>query len=413
VYSQPWSTAGGALALAIFAAIGGGAVEAQSAAGVSPATANVEVDPIKCWWRTTAGAVRVGEPFGIVLTCAVIENELNVVVPDQSRLEPAAMQLAPFEVMGGTHFSDSRTTDRRFFQYEYLARLIQEDAFGRDTPLPDFDIKYRIRTRTPDGSSVEGRELTYILPPISIRTLSLVPGDASDIRDATSETFGGLDAQAFQANLLRVAAVVLFSLGTVMAMLVVVRPGRRLFGREDTTRQPKSDAVVLRRAGRELAALQQLREHEGWSEALAGRAMTALRIVGTYALAGRAIQIVAPRTTNSHAGHMAMRGDRLQDTQILVSGSITAATVAEALASTEPGSQRHARLEHLQTALARFVAIQYGRSGNSIDEAAADQSLEHGLAMARRLSVQHLWPVRKLNALTGRATELGRRVWSR
>ena len=146
-------------------------------------------------------------------SCAVIENELNVVVPDQSRLEPAAMELPPFEVMGGTHFSDSHTTDRRFFQYEYRARLVQDNAFGKDTPLPSLEIKYRIRTTTPDGSSVEGREQTYILPPISVRMLSLVPGDATDIRDETSETFGGLDAQAFRANLLRVVAAVLFSLG--------------------------------------------------------------------------------------------------------------------------------------------------------------------------------------------------------
>ena len=139
--SHSRNAAGAALALAIIAAIGWGAVEAQSAADASPATGNVEVDPIRCWWRTSAGAVRVGELFGVVLTCAVIENELNVVVPDQSRLEPAAMELPPFEVMGGTHFSDSHTTDRRFFQYEYRARLVQDNAFGKDTPLPSLEIK--------------------------------------------------------------------------------------------------------------------------------------------------------------------------------------------------------------------------------------------------------------------------------
>ena len=39
------------------------------------ATINVEADPIRCWWRTSASAVRVGEPFTVVLTCAVVENE--------------------------------------------------------------------------------------------------------------------------------------------------------------------------------------------------------------------------------------------------------------------------------------------------------------------------------------------------
>ena len=410
--SHSWNAARGALALAIIATIGRGAVVAQSATEASPAAGNVEVDPIKCWWRTSAGAVRVGEPFGVVLTCAVIENALNVVVPDQSKLEPAAIELPPFEVMGGTHFSDSRTADRRFFQYEYRARLIQDDAFGKDTPLPDLEIKYRIRTRAPDGSAVEGREQSYLLPPVSVRMLSLVPIDATDIRDTTSETFNGPDAQAFRANLLRVVATVLFSLGSVMALLVLVRLSGQSFRRGKITSQLASDAHVLRRAGRELAAVQRLREGDGWSEALVGRALTALRIVSTYALACRTIQVVAPEKTDTHEGHLGMR-DVLRGTQVLVSSSVTPATVGHALAGAEPGTQRHADLEHLQTALARFGAIQYGRIGSSIDEAAVDESLEQSLALARRLRVQHLWPVKKLSALMGTATELGRRVWSR
>jgi hypothetical protein len=318
--------------------------------------------------------------------------------------------------MGGTHFSDSRTTDRRFFQYEYRTRLVQDNAFGKDTPLPGLEIKYRIRTRTPDGASVEGREQTYILPPISVRMLSLVPGDATDIRDTTSETFGGLDAQAFRANLLRVVAAVLFSLGMVMAVLVLVQLRGPSFRRGDRASHLTSDAHVLRLAGRELATVQRLRENEAWSEALAGRALTALRLVGAYALDGRTIQVVAPVNrvrTKRHDGQLVMPGHRLRGTQVLVSSSVTAATVGDALTDTEPGSRRHVDLTHLQTALARFVAIQYGRNESSIDEAAVDESLGHGLALARRLEVQHLWPVKKLSALTGTATELGRRVWSR
>ena len=96
-----------------------------------------------------------------------------------------------------------------------------------------------------------------------------------------------------------------------------------------------------------------------------------------------------------------------------MSGSVTAATVEDALAGREPGSQRHSDLEHLRTALARFVVIRYGRNGSSLDEAALDESLDYGLALARRLSVQQRWPVKQLGALTGTATELGRRVWSR
>ena len=42
----------------------------------------VEVDPIKCWWRTSTSAVRTGESFDLRLTCAVVETEAARVVPD-------------------------------------------------------------------------------------------------------------------------------------------------------------------------------------------------------------------------------------------------------------------------------------------------------------------------------------------
>ena len=411
--SDAWKTAGRALALGIMVASGAGVAAAQPPAGTAPGTINVEVDPIRCWWRTSAGAVRVGEPFSIVLTCAVIENALTAVVPEQSRLEPTALQLPPFEVMGGTHFVDSRTEDRRFFQYEYRVRLIQDDVFGEDTPLPELEIKYRIRTRTPDGSSVEGRELSYILSPVSVRVLSLVPADASDIRDATAETFSDLDAQTYRANVLRIVAGLLSALGAVMAILTLVSLGATLFRREAVATQLVADTRVLRRAGRELAEIKQQRAHNGWSEDLASRALTALRIIGAYALGRRTSQSAATPQAQGHEGHLVLQGRWLRGTRVLVSGSVTAATVEHALAAIEPGSPRRADLEQLQTALARFAAVQYGRDGGSLDDAALDESLDHGLALARRLAVQYLWPVRKLNLLTGTAAELGRRVWSR
>ena len=60
-----------------------------------------QTDPLQCWWRTSAGAVRVGEPFTVVLTCAVLETDAATVVVDQTRLEPSVVQFAPFEVLGG------------------------------------------------------------------------------------------------------------------------------------------------------------------------------------------------------------------------------------------------------------------------------------------------------------------------
>src|SRR5438477_11768779 len=100
----------------VFVAMAATAVGAQT----------VRTDPLQCWWRTSAGAVRVGEPFTVVLTCAVLETDAATVVIDQGKLEPSVVQFAPFEVLGGQHAADLHTDLRRFFQYEYRLRLSGE-----------------------------------------------------------------------------------------------------------------------------------------------------------------------------------------------------------------------------------------------------------------------------------------------
>src|SRR5258706_3476726 len=167
------------------------------------AQTTVETDPLQCWWRTSAAAVRVGQPFAVVLTCAVVETDTVKVVPDQAPLDPTVMQMPPFEVLGGTHQADLRTDDHRFLQYEYRLRLVAEDDFGKDVKLPDTKISYHLQSRTGEGPAIEGREQTYFLPPMSVRVLSLVPADEIDIRDASASTFGDVESRTFQADLLR------------------------------------------------------------------------------------------------------------------------------------------------------------------------------------------------------------------
>ena len=102
-----------------------------------PGTTNVEVDPIRCWWRTSAGAVRVGEQFDLSLTCAVLETEAVQVVPDESRLGNAVD--ADAAVRGGRRRAPGRSAlagSRRFFQYQYRLRIINADVFGKDVPIP-------------------------------------------------------------------------------------------------------------------------------------------------------------------------------------------------------------------------------------------------------------------------------------
>src|SRR5262245_32816700 len=199
-----------------------------AAGSLSASAQNVETDPLQCWWRTSAGAVRVGEPFTVVLTCAVLETEAATVVVDQSKIEPSVVQFAPFEVLGGTHGADLRTDMRRFFQYEYRLRLIGEGQFGKDVPLPETKLSYRIQSRVGDKTAIQGRDQTYLLPAQSVRVLSLVPADAADIRDASAETFADLDQRSFRANLLIVIGGVLFALAGLLGLLALVRLITRL-----------------------------------------------------------------------------------------------------------------------------------------------------------------------------------------
>src|SRR5436190_5322511 len=188
---------------------------------------DVQTDPLQCWWKTSAGAVRVGEPFAVVLTCAVLETDAATVVVDQSRLEHTTVQFPPFEVLGGSHGADLRTDQRRFFQYEYRLRLIAENMFGKDAALPETKISYRVQSKVGQKTAIQGRDQTYLLPAQSVRVMSLVPADASDIRDTSAETFGDIDQRAFRANLFTVIGTVLFVVAALLALLALVRVFRR------------------------------------------------------------------------------------------------------------------------------------------------------------------------------------------
>ena len=135
----------------------------------------VEVEPITCWWRPSVTAVKTAEPFDLRLTCAVVDTDANKVVADFSKLDPTVVQLPPFEVLGGTHAADLIAPGKRFFQYDYRLRLLSEDLFGGDVPIPPLEISYRSESQLAGGDTAQGREKSYELPRNSIRLISVVP----------------------------------------------------------------------------------------------------------------------------------------------------------------------------------------------------------------------------------------------
>ena len=377
-----------------------------------PGTVNVEADPIRCWWRTSANAVRVGEQFSLLLTCAIVENDTTTVVPDQSRLDPAAMQLPPFEVIGGQRQPDLRSDSRRFFQYQYMLRLISEEAFGRDVRIPSVQINYHLESKVERGDTVKGRDRNYILPTESIRVLSLVPADAADIRDAPSWNFADIEAQRFRARVYLMIAGALFIAAALVVVMALVRFFRSHRQQDAIGRRLISDSSVLGGVGRELSAVRRATDGGGWTPELAARALAAFRIAGSVAL-GRAVsQTPARHTADDYDGQLTTRGGFLYGKKVRVSGSATAEAIAGELATGAGSSGHRQALQQLQTALTCFTTALFGREPK-LDDAALTVSLGDAPGIVRRLKLENIWIVKKLKNMKHSAGELGNRAWSR
>jgi hypothetical protein len=372
-----------------------------------------QTDPLQCWWRTSAGAIRVGEIFTTVLTCAVLETDAVTVVVDQSKLEPSVMQFAPFEVLGGTHGADLRTGARRFFQYQYRMRLIAENQFGKDVALPETKISYRVQSHVGDKTSIEGRDQSYLLPATSVRLLSLVPGDAADIRDASAETFADIDQRAFRSNLFTVVGGVLFALAGLLALLALVRVASRFRKPAEAQAQLIGDATILRGVGREFAAVRREREGGGWTPELVTRALAALRVAATYAAGGSVGHMPAAAEGTIEDGRLILRAGWPNGKRIAVSGAMTQTAIARELgrASSNGGAARAQRMESLGQALATMTAVQYGRDAK-MDDAALDEALASGTAAMGRLKFEQTWIMKRL-ASRRAASQGDTRAWSR
>lgn len=360
---------------------------AQTPAAPAAGTANVEVDPIRCWWRTSAGSVRIGETFDVSLTCAALDNEAVQVIPDESRLGSAVIQMAPFEVLSGSHPADLHSGSRRFFQYQYTLRIINPDVIGKDVRISDIVIHYRINSRVAASTAVQGRDLVYMLPAQVMRIASLVPAATPDIRDAQGEDFGTAEALGFRASALELAAMTAFALGALIAVLVLVRLARRSSKRVPGEERVISTGAIVGAAARELAAVQQLRGEQGWTEALVDRALAATRVIAGAAI-GRPVSQRLAGDSLSGEGRLLVRRP-LGGKPHIVSSPVTADEVSRAQRRAASGMVTES-LDDLRDSLKTFAGAQYGRAGQP-DEAALDTALQEALGAASRVRKRHTW----------------------
>jgi hypothetical protein len=356
----------------------------------------VEVEPITCWWRTSTTAVRTAEPFDVRLTCSVVETEANKVVADFSKLDPTVVQLPPFEVLGGTHAGDLTVPGKRFFQYDYRLRLMSEDLFGGDVPIPPLEVSYRIESQVAGGDTAQGREQTYHLPRASVRLISVVPDDTSDIREAPAAPFTRIEDRESRANLLQTIATVLFALAGVIAVMMLIGMVRRKTRSEVRTHAHLAPRTILSAVNRELAEVQRA-SRGGWSPELAGRALAALRIAASYAI-GRAVgQRPAKASETPLEGELVVSGP-LGRGRAIVSGS---ATTESASAANVPHG--------LADALKTLTAARYGRTEKTDD---LDDAIATAIRVTRQQQSAHSLPNEWGRNFSKSVVDLRRKVWA-
>jgi hypothetical protein len=390
-------------ALAGAALVGSGVLEAQ--------TVDVEVEPITCWWRASTGSVRVGEPFSVVLTCAVVETAATRVVPDQSRLDPGVVQLPPFEVTGGAHGSDVRTVGRRFFQYEYQMRLVAENLFGAEATVPPVQVSYRVETRAGQGEATQGRDLTYQLPALTVRVASLVPDSTRDIRETPGLPLREIDSVRLRASSLRLIGGVLMAVAGLLALAALVRLVRRGRASQTTATAVVPAREVLRSVQRTLSTVRTESQQTGWSPDMAGQALAALRVAAGYALDRPVAQRELVNGASRPDGQVIVAGRWPMRVDTGISGGATAETLSRALSNAN-GATNRLTLEELRDALAGLTAARYGRA-EPPDLSALDEAIAGGIRATDRLAAEHTWIADSRRAVATWATTTASRMWKR
>ncbi len=381
-------------ALVVILALGLPAAAAAQAR--APREGEVATDPIRCWWKTDRTAIRVGEPFSLVLTCATIETTAVTVVPVVNQLEPGAISLTPFEAVRGERREDVVVPPWRYLQYDYTMRLLSEGFFAQDVSIPPLTVTYNLRSAEAES---EGRDQTYLLPALPLRVESLVPRAATDIRDASTLTFADVEGRRFVSTLAMVGAWVGFAFAAVLAALAVVNAAGRVRARNPHTVRPLPAPSLFGGCLRELARARAAAAHGGWTPERRSGAMAALRVAAALALGRPVAQQFVTDGTPERPGQLTVRTGLVRRKRAIVSAALTPLAIAGRLQSADlRGAQARVNVEQIADALKVFGDATYRRAGES-DGPTLDGAIDSAAAAIRRLRVSSLWPMRTVHAV--------------
>ena len=392
----------GAVIWTIVALVGAnGVAAAQPGAPAAPGEgALVATDPIRCWWRTDKSAVYVGERFALTLTCSVVDTEGVRVVAEQSRLDPAALQLPPFDVVEGVRHPDVQSGQRRFFQYDYSLRVVAPDLFGREVVIPPLDVRYRVQTQAAATATVEGAEQVYRLPALPLYVTALVPQRSVDIRDAPGASLGEVQNRRFRGNIAFALAALLFSASLGCLAVAATAGVRRYRAPVDRTAPPLSDAGLLRSAIRELEGARETARIEGWTSSVIGRALAAIRVGLAIALGRRPMQTVLDPGVPGRDGAVIATIGTFRPKRVMVSASVTGNAIDN------PASPL---LERFRSILATLTSARYSRDETARREQ-VDEAVDEAIALLRRLRSERSWrhsaPASIRRAIAGTRTQV-------
>jgi hypothetical protein len=367
------------------------------------------VDPIRCWRQSSTGAVTVGEQFTVVLTCAVFESQDAQVVPDESRLNVASIQMAPFEILGGSHPPDVRRGSRRFFQYDYQLRIISRDAIGHDVNVPGLTISYRIHSRVGAAAKLEGRDLSYVLPALPIKVLSLVPADAADIRDASEAGLGMIESLRSRSRTLEAIAIALGLFAGIMVVLALVPLARRGRSTAERDRNVTPDRAIVGAAASALSDIQSRAARDGWNDdALAG-ALSAMRLVAAAAINHPISQRPLPSDGAVPQGRLRVDHGLIRRAAATVSSAVTTDDLLRVSGRNGAATlTRTQQIDGLRASLAMLTAAIYRRAPER-DAASLDEAVRHAISVANDIASERTWWSRRRQGFGARGSQWARR----
>jgi hypothetical protein len=330
-----------------------------------------------------------------VLTCAVIEAGPITVVPVLNQLEPGALSITPFEVVSGARGEDMVAPPWRYVQFDYSVRLLSDGFFGQDVMIPGVTVTYNLQ----NTGGTQGRDQTYVLPSLPMRILALVPKSASDIRDASGQTFASIASRRFRGSLANILAWVSFAFAGVLAIFALVRAIGHFRSKNVVTVRKLPVPSVLGGCLDTITDVASDASKTGWSPDLARRAVAAMRIAGAVALERPVAQNFVGPDAVEHDGQVTVRKGWIRPRRVLLSASVTSKVIASHLGNgrrIRPATR--VRLESISDALGVFSAASYGRNGKP-DSSALDAAVESSKDVIRGLRTSARWPMRTAGAV--------------